>query len=239
MNHDVEDVPSERTTIVVEDDLLKQGFTQVPNALLRWPGVTHGAKLTYALLLSYAWHLGSCFPGQEQLAQDLSVERKAVIRYLKELKDKQIIRVERRGMGKTNVYYLPKLSDVPKMGHQEVPQKGQQKVPSTGHKEYTVKKTQREEYLSNIRKTNTIKTHGDAQRRMQSLLLPVHEILNHHYTNFPAVSSDKETKEILQIYLRDVSRQFNDRAPTSSVSRALNLLAKSRLSREAFLCSNA
>ncbi len=157
MRDDVEDASNEHNTIVVEDDLLKQGLTQVPNALLRWPGVTHGAKLTYALLLSYAWQLGSCFPGQEQLAQDLSVERKAVIRYLKELKDKQIIRVERRGMGKTNVYYLPKLSDVPKMGHQEVPQKGQQKVHSMGHKEYTVKKTQKEEYLSNIRKVNTIK----------------------------------------------------------------------------------
>ena len=63
----------------------------------------------------------------------------------------------------------------------------------------------------------------------------MHEVLNHHYTNLHIVSSDKETKEILQIYLRDVSRQFNDRAPASSVSRALNLLAKSRLSREAFL----
>ena len=143
MNHDVEDVSSEHNTIVVEDDLLKQGFTQVPNALLRLAGVTHGAKLTYALLLSYAWQLGSCFPGQEQLAQDLSVERKAVIRYLKELKDKQIIRVERRGMGKTNVCYLPKLSDVPFLGHQEAPQKGQQKVPSMGHKEYTMKNTQK------------------------------------------------------------------------------------------------
>ena len=138
-------------------------------------------------------------------------------------------------MGKTNVYHLPKLSDVPKMGHQEVPKEGQQQVPSVGHKEYSSKKTQKEEYISNIRKANTIKINGDAQRRTQSLLLPVHEVLNHHYTNFSMVSSDKETKEILQIYLRDVSRQFNDRAPASSVSRALNLLAKSRLSREAFL----
>ena len=235
MNHDVTDIPSERNTIIVEDDLLKQGFTQVPNALLRLPGVTHGAKLTYALLLSYAWQLGSCFPGQEQLAQDLSVERKAVIRYLKELKDKQIIRVERRGMGKTNVYYLPKLSDVPKMGHQEVPKTGQQKVPSMGHKEYTMKKTQKEEYLSNIREANAIKTNKDTQRRTPSLPLPVHEVLNHRYTNFSVVSRDKETRDILQIYLRDVSRQFNDRTPASSLSRALNLLAKSRLSREAFL----
>ena len=52
MRDDVEDASNEHNTIVVEDDLLKQGFTQVPNALLRWPGVTHGAKLTYALLVT-------------------------------------------------------------------------------------------------------------------------------------------------------------------------------------------
>ena len=67
-----------------------------------------------------------------------------MIRYLKELKDKQIIRVERRGMGKTNVYYLPKLSDVPKGG--------QQQVPSIGHKEYSSKKTQKEDYISMFEK---------------------------------------------------------------------------------------
>ena len=239
MKYDVEDVPSERNTIVVEDDLLKQGFTQVPNALLRWPGVTHGAKLTYALLLSYAWQVGSCFPGQEQLAHDLSVERKAVIRYLKELKDKQLIRVERRGMGKTNVYYLPKLSDVPKMGHQEVPQKGQQEVPSLGHKEYSSKKTQKEEYLSNIRKASTRKTRNDAQerqRRTQAQPLPVHDVLKQRSISFSAAPGDRETKDIIKSYLQDISWQFSDHAPAAASSaRALNLLATSGLSREAFL----
>ena len=39
----------------------------------------------------------------------------------------------------------------------------------------------------------------------------------------------------MRSYLTDVSRQFNDNAPASSVSRELNLYAKSGLSREAFL----
>ena len=144
--------PLERDTIVVEDTLLRQGFTQVPNLILRMSGVSHGAKLTYALLLSYAWQEGSCFPGQDQLAKDLSVERKAVIRYLKELKDKQIIQVVRRGMGKTNVYILPRLSDVPKMGHQEVPKMGPVEVPPVGQYKYPITNTQKEEYNSSIRK---------------------------------------------------------------------------------------
>ena len=75
----------------------------------------------------------------------------------------------------------------------------------------------------------------NALRRTQPLPLPVHDVLNHRYASFSVVAGDKETKDVLQIYLRDVSRQFNDHAPASSVARALNLLAKSGLSREAFL----
>jgi hypothetical protein len=74
----------------------------------------------------------------------MGVERKAVIRYLNELKAKGIVVVTRRGMGKTNEYRLPRLSDVPKMGHQEVPPMGQQDVPYMGHKEYTGKNTKKE-----------------------------------------------------------------------------------------------
>ena len=78
-----------------------------------------------------------------------------------------------------------------------------------------------------------IKINGDAQRRTQSLLLPIQDVLKSRYTSF--TTGDKETREIFQSYLHDVSKQFNDHAPASSVTRALNLLAKSGLSREAFL----
>jgi biotin operon repressor len=141
---------SERDTIVIEDDLLREGFTQVPNLLLRRTDISHGAKIAYAMLLSYAWGSEKCFPGQARLATDLGVERKAVIRYLQELKDKGLITVTRRGMGKTNVYRLPRITDVPKMGHQEVPPVGQPEVRSVGQKEYAEKNTKRDEYLSNI-----------------------------------------------------------------------------------------
>lgn len=141
---------AEQDAIVIEDDLLREGFTQVPNLLLKRSDISHGAKIAYAMLLSYAWGTEKCFPGQARLAADLGVERKAVIRYLQELKDKGIITVTRRGMGKTNVYKLPRLTDVPKMGHQEVPRAGQQEVRSVGQKEYAEKNTKRDEDLSKI-----------------------------------------------------------------------------------------
>ena len=65
------------------------------------------------------------------------------------------------------------------------------------------------------------------------LPIPVHDVLKDRYASFSA--HEKETKEIFQSYLRDVSQQFNDHAPASSVARALHLLAKSGLSREVFL----
>lgn len=99
----------EAHTIVVEDPLLRKGFTVVPNLLFALKGLSHGARLTYVLLLKYAWQEGSCFPGVERLGEDLGVERKSVMRYTRELRSKGLITVKRRGLGKTNIYYISRL----------------------------------------------------------------------------------------------------------------------------------
>jgi predicted transcriptional regulator len=99
----------EKHTIVIEDPLLRKGFTIVPNLLFVFRGLSHGARLTYVLLLRYAWQEGSCFPGIDRLAEELEVERKSVMRYTKELQDKELITIKRRGMGKTNLYYINRL----------------------------------------------------------------------------------------------------------------------------------
>ncbi len=95
-------------TIVVEDETLRAGFTQIPNAILRRPDVTPGAKLTYMALLSYAWQKGSCFPGQDTLADDLGVSKRSVVTYLQQLQEAGLLHVKRRGLGQTNVYTLPR-----------------------------------------------------------------------------------------------------------------------------------
>jgi hypothetical protein len=93
-------------TIVIEDEGLRLGFTQLPNYLFQVRGLSHSAKLTYALILSYAWQKDYCFPGQETLARDLEVSTRSVIEYLKELQARGLIRIQRRGLGKTNVYHV-------------------------------------------------------------------------------------------------------------------------------------
>jgi hypothetical protein len=96
----------EKHTIVVLNESLKHGFTQLPRYVLKDKRLSFGARLTYAVLLSYAWQEDSCFPGQERMAEDLGVTRKAINSYLSELKEKKYIDWQRRGLGKTNIYYI-------------------------------------------------------------------------------------------------------------------------------------
>ncbi len=96
----------EKNTIVVQDTALKTGFIQLPNFILTDKILSAYAKLSYALLLSYAWQKDSCFPGQERMANDLGVSRQYLSKALKELQDSNYISVERRGLNKTNVYTI-------------------------------------------------------------------------------------------------------------------------------------
>ena len=99
-------------TIVIDDPALRAGFTIVPNVLFGLADLSHGGRLTYVLLLKYAWQEGSCYPGVERLAQDLGVERKSVMRYTRELSRKRLISVRRRGHGRTNVYHITRIERV-------------------------------------------------------------------------------------------------------------------------------
>jgi len=96
----------ERNTIVIENAALRQGFTQIPNYVFKDKRLSFGARVTYGVLLSYAWQEGSCFPGQERMARDLGVGRQAVNAFLKELRRAGYVAWKRRGLGRTNVYRL-------------------------------------------------------------------------------------------------------------------------------------
>ncbi|WP_299293930.1 helix-turn-helix domain-containing protein [uncultured Tateyamaria sp.] len=97
----------ERNIIIKGGDALSlRGFTQVPNAVLKSEEISSGAKLVYALLLSYAWHNDFCFPGQETLARDIGIARGTVNRHVQELAEKGFIKITRKGQGRANVYEL-------------------------------------------------------------------------------------------------------------------------------------
>ncbi len=86
--------------------VLQGGFTQVPNFILKNPEISVGAKVAYAMFLSYAWHNDSCFPGQDRLADDMGMSRSRVTEFVGELEQAGLISIQRRGQGKTNLYTI-------------------------------------------------------------------------------------------------------------------------------------
>jgi hypothetical protein len=93
------------------DERLAGGFTQMPNAVLRSPSLSSGAKVLYGVLLSYAQHTGACCPDQETLGRDMGLSSRQVRQHLRELEDAQLIRVHRRGLNMPNVYEILPLWD--------------------------------------------------------------------------------------------------------------------------------
>jgi len=83
-----------------------RGFTQVPNFLLKSKKLSSGDKMTFAMLLSYAWQNDFCFPGQVRLGQDLGLHETNVRKHLKSLEANGLLEITRRGQGKTNIYTL-------------------------------------------------------------------------------------------------------------------------------------
>src|SRR5437867_8986443 len=90
--------------LATKDPVVRGGFTQVPNFILKDPALSFGAKVAYSMFLSYAWHNDSCFPGQDRLAKDMGVTRPRVTQLIAELQRAGLITIQRRGQGKTNVY---------------------------------------------------------------------------------------------------------------------------------------
>ncbi len=97
----------ERNIILKNADAASaKGFTQVPNFLLKSNKLSAGDKMTFAMLLSYAWQNDYCFPGQVRLGQDLGLHETNVRKHLKSLEANGLLTIKRRGQGKTNIYEL-------------------------------------------------------------------------------------------------------------------------------------
>src|SRR5438552_11573020 len=98
----------ERKNIILKgaDAATRGGFTQVPNFLLKSNKLSAGDKMTFAMLLSYAWQNDFCFPGQVRLGEDLGLHETNVRKHLKSLEANGLLTIKRRGQGKTNIYEL-------------------------------------------------------------------------------------------------------------------------------------
>jgi hypothetical protein len=97
------------TRFEFRDDLLRDGFTSMPNTVLYYRGISMGAKATYLVLLSYAWHTMKIWAGQEAMAEHLGISRPTLRKYLAELTERRLITITRRGQGRTSVITFERL----------------------------------------------------------------------------------------------------------------------------------
>src|SRR5687768_17524778 len=95
----------ERQNIILEgfDPVSAGGFTQVPNFILKTSALSSNAKVSYTLLLSYAWNNDRVFPGQERMAEDMGMSQQSVSRAILELEHIGYLEIQRRGQGLTNL----------------------------------------------------------------------------------------------------------------------------------------
>jgi biotin operon repressor len=171
------------THVIVEDEALRAGFTQIPNLVLRRSDLPPGAKLTYMVLLSYAWQKGQAFPGQDRLARDMGVSERSVITYLKQLQESGLVSIIRRGLGLTNVYVLHRIAGSEKSADQEVNNPTPLEVQDLPAKKTQSKKTQGEE-RSKLRTAPTT-----AYDEARDVLLPIVEDIAREFRDIAPLGS--------------------------------------------------
>lgn len=102
------------------DPVDQAGFTQIPNVILCDSRLKVGARFLYCHLARFAWEEDSCYPGQDRLAGEIGMSHRAIRLHTKELEAAGLISIERRGQGKTNLYFLNG-PDRQKRAHQDLP----------------------------------------------------------------------------------------------------------------------
>jgi hypothetical protein len=97
-------VTEQRDKLVWDD--APGGWTHVPNYVIR-SGIDADALQLLLVLMSYAYgDKDTCFPGQETLANDMDVSERTVRNRLGKLTELGLIRYERRGFNKSNIYHI-------------------------------------------------------------------------------------------------------------------------------------
>ena len=85
----------------------KKYFTQIENCVLKNYKISIQARLLYAILESYSFEgITTIFPTQDRLGLELGISVRSVQRYLNELEAWELIKIEQRGLRKSNNYII-------------------------------------------------------------------------------------------------------------------------------------
>jgi len=108
--HHNQSQPDREPLVQYEDLEQATGFTQISNAVLRcYPELSDGEKMTYAVLKSFAYVGPETFVGEETLARARSVTISTISRHLSRLVEIGLVKVRRRGQGKTNIWIITRI----------------------------------------------------------------------------------------------------------------------------------
>lgn len=105
------DQDDRRGTLVTEEPRLKIQFHRLWPEIAQRRDLSAGAKVVYSVLGSYDSLFRDVFPGMERLSNDTGEPLRSLARYMNELKAVGLLAVRRRGLGKTNIYILPRWPD--------------------------------------------------------------------------------------------------------------------------------
>jgi len=92
--------------VIIENEMMRAGFAALPYVVLRDTKLSIGARLTYAVLLSYAWQDDATFVGQEKMAKDIGISERQLRRFLYELKETLYIEISRKDKRFNNTYII-------------------------------------------------------------------------------------------------------------------------------------
>ncbi len=228
----------ETETLRVANEFLAKGFTLIPNYILRHPDLSRDAKLLYAILLSYAWREGRCFPGYTRLCADLGASEKPVRGYMRELEKAGLLTQKRRGLGKTNIYTLtePRSGVSPGLDREFRAALDREDAPGKEDSE----EEDRRGRTSKLRKPPTTdRSSGTAPvTGVNGAIAPAAPAQKPLRARLPPEERrryDADRRRIVD-YLSDFARELGDAAPlASSVTRAVNLMHRAGVDLEEFV----
>jgi len=83
------------------------GFTRIPNEIIEHPRLSMQAKMIWIELWKFCFHAEQgAFPGMARIAKDLGTSEDTILRHRRQLEEKGLLNVQRRGLTKTNLYIL-------------------------------------------------------------------------------------------------------------------------------------
>ena len=109
--------PEERITseptFEVRHEHPEGGFAQIPNGLICNGSISTTAKAVYMAIASFAYGMqDKSYPGQATLQAYTGASESTVRRAISELQSSGWLRVQRRGLNRTNIYWLTDRSSV-------------------------------------------------------------------------------------------------------------------------------